>query len=37
MLIRGRLERSEGVVTTIVAEHLVPLPMPGNVKSCDFR
>ena len=30
MLIRGRLERSEGVVN-IVAEHLAPLPMPANV------
>jgi error-prone DNA polymerase len=36
MLIRGRLERSEGVVN-IVAEHLAPLPMPANVTSRDFR
>ena len=36
MLIRGRLERCEGVVN-IVAEHLAPLPMPANVKSRDFR
>ena len=38
MLIRGRLERSEGVVN-IVADHLAPLPMPAgsNVTSRDFR
>jgi error-prone DNA polymerase len=36
MLVRGRLERSEGVVN-IVADHLAPLPMPGDVKSRDFR
>jgi error-prone DNA polymerase len=36
MLIRGRLERSEGVVN-IVAEHLAPLPMPAVVRSRDFR
>ena len=36
MLIRGRLERSEGVVN-IVADHLAPLPMPASVKSRDFR
>jgi error-prone DNA polymerase len=36
MLIRGRLERSEGVVN-IVADHLAPLPMPAEVKSRDFR
>jgi error-prone DNA polymerase len=36
MLIRGRLERSEGVIN-IVADHLAPLPMPGNTRSRDFR
>jgi error-prone DNA polymerase len=36
MLIRGRLERSEGVVN-IVADHLAPLPVPADVKSRDFR
>ncbi len=36
MLIRGRLERSEGVVN-IVADHLAPLLMPAKVQSRDFR
>jgi error-prone DNA polymerase len=36
MLIRGRLERSEGVVN-VVAEHLAPLPLPGKTVSRDFR
>ncbi len=36
MLIRGRIERSEGVVN-IVAEHLAPLPMPIVTVSRDFR
>jgi error-prone DNA polymerase len=36
LLIRGRLERSEGVVN-IVAEHLSPLPMPATTASRDFR
>ncbi len=36
MLIRGRLERSEGVIN-IVADHLAPLPMPGRTRSRDFR
>jgi error-prone DNA polymerase len=36
MVIRGRLERSEGVVN-IVAERLDPLPMPGRTTSRDFR
>ena len=36
MLIRGRLERSEGVIN-IVADHLAPLPMPGKTQSRDFR
>ena len=36
MIVRGRLERSEGVVN-IVAEHLAPLPLPGRTASRDFR
>jgi error-prone DNA polymerase len=36
MVIRGRLERSEGVVN-VVAEHLAPLPLPGRTASRDFR
>jgi error-prone DNA polymerase len=36
MLIRGRLERSEGVVN-VVAEHLASLPLPGKTVSRDFR
>jgi error-prone DNA polymerase len=36
MMIRGRLERSEGVVN-VVAEHLDPLPIPAGVPSRDFR
>ncbi|MGB0114957.1 MAG: error-prone DNA polymerase [Ilumatobacteraceae bacterium] len=36
MLIRGRLERHEGVIN-IVAEHLADLPMPTTTKSRDFR
>ena len=36
MVIRGRLERSEGVIN-IVAEHLAPLPVPEGVTSRDFR
>jgi error-prone DNA polymerase len=36
MLVRGRLERSEGVVN-VVAEHLAPLPLPGRTASRDFR
>jgi error-prone DNA polymerase len=36
MVIRGRLERSEGVVN-VVAEHLEPLPVPAGVPSRDFR
>ena len=36
LVIRGRLERSEGVIN-IVAEHLAPLPVPGKPKSRDFR
>ena len=36
MVIRGRLERAEGVIN-IVADHLAPLPMPGKTTSRDFR
>jgi error-prone DNA polymerase len=36
MLIRGRLERAEGVIN-IVAEELTPLPVPASVASRDFR
>jgi len=36
MVVRGRLERSQGVVN-IVAEHLAPLPLPGRTTSRDFR
>jgi error-prone DNA polymerase len=36
MLIRGRLERSEGVVN-VVADHLAALPMSADVTSRDFR
>ena len=35
MLIRGRLERSEGVVN-IVADHLAPLPMPATYQVPRF-
>ena len=36
LLIRGRLERSEGVVN-VVAEELTPLPVPASNGSRDFR
>ncbi len=36
MLVRGRLERAEGVIN-IVAEELTPLPVPASVASRDFR
>jgi error-prone DNA polymerase len=36
MLIRGRLERSEGV-TNVVAERIEPLPVPASIRSRDFR
>jgi error-prone DNA polymerase len=36
LLIRGRLERSEGVVN-VVAEHLEPLRLPAATPSRDFR
>ncbi len=36
LLIRGRLEKAEGVVN-VVAEHIEPLPVAGDVRSRDFR
>jgi error-prone DNA polymerase len=36
LLIRGRLERSEGVIN-IVAERLDPLPVAASAGSRDFR
>ena len=36
MVIRGRLERSEGVVN-VVAEHLAPLPLAVSTPSRDYR
>ena len=36
MLVRGRLERSEGV-TNVIAERIEPLPLPAPTKSRDFR
>jgi error-prone DNA polymerase len=36
LLVRGKLERSEGVIN-IVAEHLEPLPVPAYTASRDFR
>jgi error-prone DNA polymerase len=36
LMVRGRLERSEGVVN-VVAEELVPLRVPVTVASRDFR
>jgi error-prone DNA polymerase len=36
LLVRGRLERSEGVVN-LVAEALTPLPVAASVPSRDFR
>ena len=36
LLIRGRLERSEGVVN-VVAEALTPLAVPASTGSRDFR
>jgi error-prone DNA polymerase len=36
MLIRGRLERSQGVIN-VVAERLSPLPVSGTPRSRDFR
>jgi error-prone DNA polymerase len=36
MVIRGRLERSEGVIN-VVADHLAPLPLAATTTSRDFR
>ena len=36
LLIRGRLERSEGVIN-VVAEELIPLPVPATQRSRDFH
>ena len=36
LLVRGRLERSEGVVN-VVAEEIVPLPVPASTGSRNFR
>jgi error-prone DNA polymerase len=36
LLIRGRLERSEGVIN-IVADELTLLPVPASTASRDFR
>jgi error-prone DNA polymerase len=36
LLIRGRLERSEGVIN-VVADRLDPLPVAAHVESRDFR
>jgi error-prone DNA polymerase len=36
LLVRGRLERSEGVVN-LVAEAMTPLPVPAHAPSRDFR
>jgi error-prone DNA polymerase len=36
MLVRGRLERAEGV-TNVIADRLEPLPLSASTKSRDFR
>ncbi len=36
LLVRGRLERVEGV-TNVIAERIEPLPIDANVRSRDFR
>ena len=36
LLVRGRLERSEGVIN-VVAERLDPLPVAASAGSRDFR
>jgi error-prone DNA polymerase len=36
MVVRGRLERAEGVIN-VVAEHLAPLPLAASTTSRDFR
>lgn len=36
LMIRGRLERAEGV-TNVIAERIDPLPVPAGIPSRDFR
>lgn len=36
LLIRGRLEKSEGVIN-VVAETMEPLPVQAHTRSRDFR
>jgi error-prone DNA polymerase len=36
LLVRGRLERVEGV-TNVIAERIEALPIRANVRSRDFR
>ena len=36
LLIRGRLEKAEGVIN-VVAEKLEPMPVGGGIRSRDFR
>jgi error-prone DNA polymerase len=36
LLVRGRLERAEGVIN-VIAEKLEPLPLAAPTKSRDFR
>jgi error-prone DNA polymerase len=36
LLIRGRLEKQEGVIN-VVAERIDPLPLSAPTKSRDFR
>ena len=36
LLVRGRLERAEGV-TNVIADKLEPLPLSASVASRDFR
>ena len=36
LLVRGRLEKSEGVIN-VVADKLEPLPVGAALKSRDFR
>jgi error-prone DNA polymerase len=36
MLIRGKLERAEGV-TNVIADKLEPLPLSATMRSRDFR
>ncbi len=36
LLVRGRLERAEGVIN-VIAEKLEPLPLSAPTKSRDFR